>query len=307
MIKDMHPAQRSVYPEILEWSSHRPEWQRDALRRLLINRGNLTEVDVNEPMVLCKQASDPSNAQASPIKSQPLTSDHLPISLPSNEHVQLISLSNIQGVNALMPSASLDFSPEGLTVIYGDNGTGKSGFARILKDACWARERADEILPNIYLDPPPASQSAIIAFQVSDKPLDSFIWRPGKEQRQKHLSAISVFDSGCASIYVSKENHIVYVPLGIDLLHVLVKACDTIKNRLQEEAIALSNVQLPQIPNEILGTEEARWLGEISASTTKYELMKYCTVSDQERKEITRIAAVIQEKNPDSHIRKWQD
>ncbi len=43
-----------------------------------------------------------------------------------------------------------------MTIIYGDNGMGKSGYARILKRACRARHPG-EIEPNIYAEQPPAA------------------------------------------------------------------------------------------------------------------------------------------------------
>lgn len=42
----------------------------------------------------------------------------------------LISISNVQGVSALKPTRALEFS-EGLNVIYGGNGCGKSSYVKI--------------------------------------------------------------------------------------------------------------------------------------------------------------------------------
>ena len=43
----------TVYDEILKWSKGRPEWQRDALRRLMI-AGSLGPKDIDELTLLCK-------------------------------------------------------------------------------------------------------------------------------------------------------------------------------------------------------------------------------------------------------------
>ena len=43
----------NVLEEILKWSADRPAWQRDALRRLLVD-GGLTESDVSELVEICK-------------------------------------------------------------------------------------------------------------------------------------------------------------------------------------------------------------------------------------------------------------
>ena len=55
-------------------------------------------------------------------------------------------------VNALAENQELPFSPQGMTIIYGNNGAGKSGYVKILKAACRARgtKEDNEILQNIY-------------------------------------------------------------------------------------------------------------------------------------------------------------
>jgi hypothetical protein len=61
----------------------------------------------------------------------------------------LVKIHDIQRVNLLSSDSELEFAMSGLTVIYGDNGSGKSGFVRILKSACRAKG-ADTVLPNVF-------------------------------------------------------------------------------------------------------------------------------------------------------------
>ena len=53
--------------QILEWSQSRPNWQRDALRRLVLNE-NLQESDIEELTIICKDSEQPF---------LPLTIDHI--------------------------------------------------------------------------------------------------------------------------------------------------------------------------------------------------------------------------------------
>lgn len=50
----------------------------------------------------------------------------------SSSSIALLSISNIQGVSALKPTKPLNFV-EGLNVVYGGNGCGKSSYVRVLK------------------------------------------------------------------------------------------------------------------------------------------------------------------------------
>jgi hypothetical protein len=56
-------------------------------------------------------------------------------------------LSEVRGVNALVPGSVIE-PHEGLTILYGENGTGKTGYSRIFKALANSRT-ADEILGNI--------------------------------------------------------------------------------------------------------------------------------------------------------------
>ena len=65
--------------------------------------------------------------------------------------VSLVNLRHETGVNALAPGQELDFGgPTGLTVIYGDNGSGKSGYSKILKRACRSRHPQPPILHDVF-------------------------------------------------------------------------------------------------------------------------------------------------------------
>ena len=50
----------------------------------------------------------------------------------------LTKLENIEGVNALTENQTIEFSPN-LTIIYGANGSGKSGYVRLLKNAFYSK------------------------------------------------------------------------------------------------------------------------------------------------------------------------
>lgn len=128
---------------ILEWSKDRPVWQRDALRRLFED-GELTDADISALTQLCK---DPSKT------SDILTEKHISAQKAGAPTVALKSIRGVQNVNALAERQTLTFIPKGITIIYGDNGAGKSGYVRILKRSCRARNakgKEEPLLPNIY-------------------------------------------------------------------------------------------------------------------------------------------------------------
>ena len=88
--------------DILKWSSDRPTWQREALRRLVTN-GELTENDIVELTALCKDSTS---------ANQPLTAAHISAPSTSAPSVALRNIRNVQNVNALADGQSLNFIPK---------------------------------------------------------------------------------------------------------------------------------------------------------------------------------------------------
>src|SRR5207245_1073399 len=123
----------TVLEDILQWSQDRPDWQRDALRRLVLNV-ELSDDDIRELSEMCKGA----HGLAERREAVPLAKDHVPDRGCSSAQVTLVSIFHHRGVNALAEGQTLNFAP-GLTVVYGDNAAGKTGYIRILKSACRAR------------------------------------------------------------------------------------------------------------------------------------------------------------------------
>jgi hypothetical protein len=108
----------TVLQEILEWSYDRPAWQRDALRRLVLN-GELSGDDIGALTAICKSAY--GLAEQPDITS--LTKDHVPVKTAGSVPVSLLSIFHHRGVNALAEDQTLRFGPH-LTVVYGDNAAG---------------------------------------------------------------------------------------------------------------------------------------------------------------------------------------
>ena len=245
----MSVATISVLNEILEWSLNRPPWQRDALRRL-VTKGELDEIDIRELSNLCKSQHGLGDKE----KPVLLESNHLPQPDSTNNPVLLDSLTHHAGVNALAQDQTIKFGNQ-LTVVYGANAAGKSGYTRILKRACRARG-AEEILGNVVSGVTPGRPSATIKFTVEEKTSDH-LW-DDNQSPNAFLSRISVFDHHCASVYIAKQTDVAFRPMGLDLFDKLSVGCEAVRKILEKEQSALESLKL-QFP-------------EVAEKTTVYEL-----------------------------------
>lgn len=220
--------------EILKWSASRPVWQRDALRRIL-EKGTLDTTDIEELERIARSNLQNPAIKPTPIAAQPLAVTHLPSAPGTSDSVSLLSLSNLNNVNRLPDGSDLPLGTgQGLTIIYGGNGAGKSSYARIIKRACRARGTCQPITPNAFASRPShVPASATIDFQFGNANVQA-TWTDGTPA-DRRLANVFVFDADCAEHYVSYDGEASFTPFGLDILPKLSKACDELAVRLKKD------------------------------------------------------------------------
>ena len=248
----------NVLQEILEWSQGRPMWQRDALRRLVL-QGELSDDDIISLTEICKSAHGLAEQQ----ETDPIAKEHMPDRRAGAAPVSLVSIFHHRGVNALAEDQTLNFAP-GLTVVYGDNGAGKTGYIRILKSACRARGQ-EPILGNVVSGTSPLAPVIAIKYKVGTEP-EPREW--AGTGGNGFVSRVSVFDTQCAAVYLTEKTDVAFRPYGLDLFDKLVKACKAVRVKLEGEQRALASSALTVIQTQIPeGTTVAKFLVNISSLT----------------------------------------
>lgn len=264
----------NVLEEILKWSGDRPGWQRDALRRLVVN-GALNDEDYEALTTICKSAHGLDER----VPFDPLTKNHIPSDKRDVGAVSLKDISHHDGVNALAPEQTIPFGAQ-LTIIYGDNAAGKSGYTRILKSACQARG-AEEILGNVLSGTAPASPSASIRFTVGDGDLQKW---PTDIDASDLLSRVSVFDSHSAAVYLREKTNVAFRPFGLDLFDKLSAACHQVQRRLDRDLRALGGkAAMPELAEE---TAAQKLISGISSLTKPDQVTSLARLSDEEKKKL---------------------
>ena len=131
----------NLLEEIFDWARELPAWIQDAISRLAQKPDGLSEQDYKELYQGCLQ-----NAESSEKVLR-----HFPAKQTINKYGQVLikSLGHLKNVNRIDPEQVLRFAASGMTVVYGSNGTGKSGYSRVLKHACFSRDKREVILPDI--------------------------------------------------------------------------------------------------------------------------------------------------------------
>ncbi|MFL0801462.1 MAG: AAA family ATPase [Agarilytica sp.] len=277
----------SVIRSIFDWSKSRPLWQRDALRRI-VQQVSLEEQDISELYDLLKASSSEVEA-----KAQPLLEEHLPNDQKSSDPIVLEMISDIKGVNNLAEGQEIKFPSKGIIVVYGDNGAGKSGYTRILKNVCRARHRS-AVLPNVFSASQPTEISSLITYSVGDESGKEFNWQ-NDDTPHPELSSISVFDRECASVHIQKKNEVAYRPFGLDIPDTLAEITKALEGKLKDEKQTLGRKRnaVFQTPPWSVDTGVGKFVSALTKDTVLQGASELAVLTDEEDERLSYLNSAL--------------
>lgn len=284
----------TILQEILNWSQGLPAWQSDAIARLF-EKQTLSTEDLEDLFALLRAEHGIPDAKGRTAKK--LKAEQIPVATPSNTYVEVLAMKNLRHVNAIAEKQRLAFGPKGLTVIYGDNGSGKSGYSRVLKRACRARDQREPIHPDAK-QPAGKPQKAEAVFELSiDGEAKETFWvydQPAPEE----LSTLAIFDARCARAYLDNEDDFSYVPYGLDILEELARVCKQLEDLIKAEQ-SQNTVDLT-IFDGIGGpaTQVGILINSLSAKTKLLKVEELATIIDKETARREELNKVLTADNP---------
>jgi hypothetical protein len=261
--------------EIIEWAQGCPAWHRHVLRRLA--HGESLGADDYERIA-------ERLGQGDAFEESSFSLDDMPGGSGDHRSVRLVAIREVANVNALVPDQTLTVGLSGLTVVYGDNASGKSGYARLAKRVVRARHH-EEILTNIFTDRAGNKPTAELTIEVDGK-RTSAGW-PDNPLRE--LGQISFFDSACGDAYITAESEITYRPSALFVLDGLIRACDGVRGEL-DLLLSKNAIDARKLPDLESGTDAAELLGLLSPSTTEEQVDEACRLPADADTQIRQLA-----------------
>jgi len=263
-----------------------------APRRLLVDWANGQDAWVRKltaETILSRQAPTPDlidSAHALFLSEKGLSDEEL-VSVPKlqveeieatkDETLELASLGNIQNVNALASGQNLEFD-QSLTILFGQNGSGKTGYARIIKRLSAVRTPED-ILPNahaVHLDPPPPP-SADIKYRVGTEDRTAR-WK--NEAGLTPFTRISVFDADAVQLHVDTDLGYVYTPAELALFGHVAVGLQDVQQRIAADVSSLASGSNPLLVKFARETKIYPVIETLGAATDVGELEAAAAVDD---------------------------
>lgn len=207
-----------------EWANSSDEWVRYIVRQVLTGGGPLGSDEETQAYALFRQekAFDTRKLPA----EEPLAT--LEREDEAIEPLTLTSLSDVVGVNALVEDGAVQ-PHEGLTILFGENGTGKTGYSRIFK-ALAASRTADVVLGNIEATAPQV-QSALVGYMLG---LESKTYTWTGQQGVTPFTRMSIFDSPSVSFHVDDALEYVYVPAALALFNHVTAGIKSVQTQIDQ-------------------------------------------------------------------------
>lgn len=291
-----------VLEEIITWASTLPFWQQLALIKIL-KQDVLSEQDINDLADLCiEETNDPEALKA---KLQDPLADYKHADRGEIDRAVVIeAIIETKNINAIKDDSVLNFGESGLTVIYGNNAVGKSGFTRIFKAACMCRDNE-----HVHGD---------VGREETDEPTATITYREAGVSKSHEwtqhassdasLKTVHIFDSRAARVYLTDENDVKYVPAGLDVFDKMAGAFNEVKGVIEAKSAQqrAGMVNLEALFDAYSDTKAYELIQKLDGPDTEKQIVAISKLSSEEEQEQAKLKKQITEKEA-NHPTKRQE
>ncbi len=205
-----------------DWANTKDEWVRLLVTEVIATARPVGESTIEKAYHLFRQEKALDKREF-PVVPQLIVEARQDESAPP---LTMTRLSEVHGINALV-SGSVIEPHEGLTILYGENGTGKTGYSRVFKALANSRT-ADTILGDIEADAV-EKQSATVEFTIGDQ-AKTLAWTGARGVSP--FTRMSIFDSPAVTTHVDQDLDYVYVPAALALFKHVTTAIQAVTGQV---------------------------------------------------------------------------
>lgn len=246
-------SKKSLDPrtELGRWANDQDEWVRLIVSEVIATGHPANSSIIDSAYQLLRQEKAIDDRQLPTIPKLTIEARQDESALP----LSLSRLSEVRGVNALISGAVIE-PHDGLTILYGENGTGKTGYSRIFKALANSRT-VDTILGDIEAKEF-ESQAATLEFILGEEK-QTLSW--DGTQGVSPFTRMSIFDSPAVRAHVDDDLEYVYTPASLGLFNDVATAMQGVTSKI-EAAIA------------DLGSRDSKLLSRFQRGSSIYPLIE---------------------------------
>lgn len=241
--------------EFISWLEEQAVWIKDATLTFY-ETGAFTEKDIKRFATDCIEEALGTRKKIDISNLKLLSRDE-------RSNFSIRSIDNVIGVNALASGKTLEFGKSGVTVVYGENGAGKSGYIRILKKLADAKYKED-LWENVYTEKGDRQFCSVTVMREGTE--ETFNCDLSKAGEYSLLKDVDIFDTRISKAYVEASKEASYEPWVFTLLSAIAKVAADVKIEIEEMKNRLESVQI-EFPEDIVETGECQEILRITENT----------------------------------------
>jgi len=210
---------------LIDWANEEKNWIRSIVKEVVETHKDVADSSINDIYNIFLSDNDLIDE---PVAEVP----KLILEASNSEDIDKLVINKLgrtENVNKLLPDQNIDFN-DNVTILFGENAVGKSGYVRVLKRLAAVRSQ-EEILPNIHSSTSKAEPKSRIEYSIGDKN-HTLDWNG--EAGVNPFTRISIFDNRALSFHVDDDLTYYYIPRDITLFKFTNEAIHKIKEELEK-------------------------------------------------------------------------
>lgn len=279
----------NIMSKIIEWGTTLPLWEQLALRKILEGE-KFTDDTFNELLELLLEEAELTDSKKE--RTQPTLEIYANRTDSQTAGKALLhQVSNLKNINALVSDQKLEFG-ERATVIFGENGSGKSGYARLIASAAFTRGDK-EILRNVkktFNETDTLSADIYLKFgDTPPEPIHHIVGQPCPD-----MHTFYVFDSTSVKTHLTKANSMSFAPSNLDIFTKLAEVTDEVRKKLSQK---IEQVRKPPINIALFEGESdvSKEIETLSSKTDESKIIALGRLSEEETQRISDLDKQIAE------------
>jgi hypothetical protein len=277
------PTARSA---LLDWANEQDAWVRALASEVIVTRAEVAYERIQyfyELLLREKGLTSDGPVQVPALSADPLT-------LAQGESLIINRIAELQYVNVLSPNQTVDFNPC-LTVLFGENASGKSGYVRVLKRAAAVRT-AENVLPDIAGPGAPVQTPRAKIIYTHGEQTQTIDWQ--NEAGIYPLSRMDVFDSRSMQVHVDEDLTYVYTPGELSLFPLIQQGIEKVKQLLEASVSTSKPTSNPFLAGFSRGTSVYPMIEVLGAASNVDELRALADVTELEKAELVSLRTTIE-------------